>query len=225
MPLWLSVFENSPFLITSKRIFPLISMNDSEKDYIKLNDDEDLEKSKRNNDDDERSKRNEESKRNNEESKRNNDEIPWRKLISNRIVISVVIAQFCVNWTFYITVAWIPSYFKNDLQFNLKDAGYMSVLPFFLLSIISQSSGFISDYLIKHSILSRSFTRKLFQSIGFISLSTMFCIITFFSELTPLSIVIVFTIGVGFMGASAGGINACYSDISIEYSGAIHALR
>lgn len=233
LPFWIAVAESNPFA-NHTRLFPLFRMNKAEQEYLRLHLPKEIE-AKRDRSRDEVSELNIQSESESTSASSSTSSLvttnqaivanptPWYRICAHRVVFWLIVAQFCHNWTFYITVAWMPSYFKTHLAYDLKRAGMMAVLPFLLLAFTSQSAGFLSDALISRATLTKPVVRKLFQSISFVALITMFSFISRV-EMTPGSIVAMFTVGLATMGMSAGGINACYPDLSVEHSGAIHAL-
>lgn len=147
---------------------------------------------------------------------------PWRKILTNRIVICLIITQFCQNWNWYTLAAWVPSYFKYGLSFDLKQSGLFSVLPYMLLAVISQFSGIAADFVMARGHLSRSNTRKFFQSISFIAMLAVFLAISFLN-LSPMLAAVLFVLGIPAMGFSTAGLSSAYPDVSSLHSGVIHA--
>lgn len=59
-------------------------------------------------------------------------------------------------------ITYLPKYMREVLGFEIFDVGIFSSIPYLVMWIVSLSSGFLSDYLISHGILSITFVRKLF---------------------------------------------------------------
>lgn len=147
---------------------------------------------------------------------------PWRKILTNRVVICVIITQFCQNWNWYTLGAWVPSYFKYGLNFDLKKSGLFSVLPYFLLAVVTQFSGIAADFVMARGYLSRSNTRKVFQSVSFIAMLAVFLAISILN-LSPMLAAVLFVLGIPTMGFSTAGLSSAYPDVSSLHSGVIHA--
>lgn len=73
---------------------------------------------------------------------------PWAKLLSYAAVWAIVVQHFCHNWGFYTLLTWLPTYLNDELDYNLKDAGFASILPYFACMACSISGGWLADGLI-----------------------------------------------------------------------------
>ena len=60
---------------------------------------------------------------------------------------------------------WLPTYMREELQFNLNSSGVYSFLPYIALFILSIFSGRIADYMLEFGF-EKTKVRKLFQSLG-----------------------------------------------------------
>ena len=49
--------------------------------------------------------------------------IPWRRLFSCPAVWAIIVAHFSHNWSLYLLLAWLPSYFKTTFDVSLASAG------------------------------------------------------------------------------------------------------
>src|SRR5205823_4821037 len=49
--------------------------------------------------------------------------IPWGRLLAEPAVWAVFVAHFCSNWSLYVLLAWLPTYFKSTFGVSLTDAG------------------------------------------------------------------------------------------------------
>jgi len=56
--------------------------------------------------------------------------VPWRALVSSRAVWATVFAHTAHNYAFYLLLSELPTYLKFQLDFNLANAGAVSVLPY-----------------------------------------------------------------------------------------------
>ncbi len=88
--------------------------------------------------------------------------IPWGKLLSTPAVWAVVTAHFCSNWTLYVLLAWLPTYFKTTFGVTLANAGLLSAAPWLFYFLVANAGGWWADRLIRGG-RSRTFVRKLMQ--------------------------------------------------------------
>lgn len=54
---------------------------------------------------------------------------PWRRLWASPAVRALTINHFCGNWTFYLMLTWLPSYFRDVQHLPVATSGLFAVLP------------------------------------------------------------------------------------------------
>jgi ACS family sodium-dependent inorganic phosphate cotransporter len=91
--------------------------------------------------------------------------IPWGTLLRLPAVWAIVINHFCHNWTLYLLLAWLPSYFKATFGVTLASAGLLSAAPWLVSFLSGNLAGVLGDALLQRG-KSPTFVRKLMQSIG-----------------------------------------------------------
>jgi MFS transporter, ACS family, solute carrier family 17 (sodium-dependent inorganic phosphate cotransporter), other len=92
--------------------------------------------------------------------------IPWGKLVRSSAVWAIVVAHFCNNWSHYVFLAWLPSYFKTTFNVSIANAGLLSAAPWLASFLMANVAGHWADYLLR-SGRSATFVRKLMQTIAF----------------------------------------------------------
>jgi ACS family sodium-dependent inorganic phosphate cotransporter len=70
---------------------------------------------------------------------------PWRKLLSRPALWAIVVGVFCANWTLYMLLSWLPSYFRDVYGLSLASTGAYSAAPWLMSFIGMQVAGFTSD--------------------------------------------------------------------------------
>src|SRR5262245_39611395 len=60
---------------------------------------------------------------------RKKDPVPWARLITRMVPITVV--YFCYGWTLWLYLAWIPQYFLQSYQLKLSDSALFAAGVFF----------------------------------------------------------------------------------------------
>lgn len=91
--------------------------------------------------------------------------IPWSRLLHSPAVWAIVVAHFCSNWSLYVLLAWLPSYFKSTFGVSLTNAGMLSAAPWLVAFGMANMAGYIADRLLR-SGRSATFVRKLMQTVG-----------------------------------------------------------
>ena len=91
--------------------------------------------------------------------------IPWGKIVSTPAVWAIVINHFCNNWSLYVLLAWMPSYFNTTFGVSVANAGFLSAAPWLTSFAMANVAGHLSDRMINGG-RSPTFVRKLVQATG-----------------------------------------------------------
>jgi len=91
--------------------------------------------------------------------------IPWRRLLRLPSVMAIVVAHFCHNWSLYLLLAWLPSYFKSTFGVSLVNAGLLSAAPWLTGFITCNTAGWVADWMLRRG-KSATFVRKLMMTLG-----------------------------------------------------------
>lgn len=107
---------------------------------------------------------------------------PWKDIFTSMPMWAITCSHFCENWGFYTLLTQLPSYMNgnyknftlkllwmlinNDyaiytdvLKFDIGKGSLLSALPYLVMSIILQISGFFVDWLREKEILSTTQVR------------------------------------------------------------------
>jgi ACS family sodium-dependent inorganic phosphate cotransporter len=125
--------------------------------------------------------------------------IPWRRLLSNAAVWAIIVNHFCNNWSLYVLLAWLPSYFKSTFDVSLANAGLLSAAPWLLSFVMANVAGALADRMLRRGT-SATVVRKTMQCIGLFGGAT-------FLLLLPLAGTV--TVGVLLMSGAAGTLAFC----------------
>ncbi|XP_066582739.1 sialin [Prorops nasuta] len=147
---------------------------------------------------------------------------PWKKMLLSPPVWAIVAAHFSENWGFYTMLTQLPTFMNDVLNFKLDKTGYLSALPYLVMSIVVQSSGYLADYLRSKKILTTTQVRKIFNCGAFI-FQTVFMIATAFI-LKPTGAVACITIAVGLGGFAWSGFGVNHLDIAPKHASVLMGI-
>lgn len=88
--------------------------------------------------------------------------IPWGTILRTPAVWAIIVNHFCHNWSLYVMLAWLPSYFKTTFGVTLANAGLLSAAPWVVSFAMANVAGAVADRMIRQG-RSPTFVRKLFQ--------------------------------------------------------------
>eukprot|EP01130_Rhizamoeba_saxonica_P002319 TRINITY_DN12147_c0_g1_i1.p1 TRINITY_DN12147_c0_g1~~TRINITY_DN12147_c0_g1_i1.p1 ORF type:complete len:470 (-),score=34.64 TRINITY_DN12147_c0_g1_i1:66-1475(-) len=153
----------------------------------------------------------------------NNTSKPWVRIATHPAFVAIMTNHFAFNWGFYVLLAWLPSYMDKVLNFDIKQAGFFSILPYLALALVSPLGGFISDLLLNKKIMSLLNIRRLMQSLGLILPAMFLVLIAFTSPGVKLTIAY-FTLSVGLSGFGYSGYAVNHIDLSTKYTGVMWGI-
>ncbi|CAH1971606.1 unnamed protein product [Acanthoscelides obtectus] len=126
--------------------------------------------------------------------------IPWKSFVTSMPVWAITVSHFSENWGFYTLLTQLPKYMKNVLNFELKDTGFMSALPYLAMCIMTQFSGQFADWFLVKGILNTTQVRKVFNCSAFIAQTVFMMAAAYW--LSPVGTTFCLTMAVG-LGAFA----------------------
>ncbi|XP_055299421.1 sialin-like [Sitodiplosis mosellana] len=141
---------------------------------------------------------------------------PWKDIFKSIPMLALICIQIGHDWSAATIITNLPKYMSNVLGFPVFEVGLFSALPYIVMWIVSVASGFLSDYLIQHDIISITFTRKLF-SCGTI-FTAIFILIASYSGCNRNMAVAFFVVAMGFMGIHFPHIKINPLDLSQNYA-------
>ena len=71
--------------------------------------------------------------------------VPWGRLLSHSGVWAIIINHFCANWTLYLMLSWLPSYFRDVQHLNVASAGLFAVGPWLAYFAVGNIGAWFAD--------------------------------------------------------------------------------
>ncbi|KAG6506169.1 hypothetical protein ZIOFF_031487 [Zingiber officinale] len=145
--------------------------------------------------------------------------IPWKKIIFNLPIWTIVVNNFTFHYALYVLMNWLPTYFELGLQLSLQDMGSSKMIPCFNMFIFSNTGGILADHLITRRFLSVTKTRKLLNTIGFVIAALALMAIPLFRN--PSWTVKCSSISLGFLALGRAGFAVNHMDVAPRYAGVV----
>lgn len=146
--------------------------------------------------------------------------VPWRHVFTSGPVWALILTHIAQNWGFYTLLTELPTYMKNILHFDIKSNSATSSLPYILAFVIAFVFNPIADYILDREIMSRSTTRKLFNSLGF-CLPAVFLILAGYSGCDVDSTVAFLALAGGTNALHYSGLMSTHLDMSPNFAGTL----
>ncbi|EAA5258743.1 MFS transporter [Salmonella enterica subsp. enterica] len=78
--------------------------------------------------------------------------VSWGELFRNKTTWSMIAGNFCIMFTIWVYLTWLPGYLETSLGFSLKQTGLIASIPFFAGILGVLCGGMISDRLIRKGV-------------------------------------------------------------------------
>lgn len=75
----------------------------------------------------------------------------WRFLLTHPTLLANNWAFFVFGYCLFFFFTWLPSYFQQAYQLNLKAVGLFTVLPWGLAAVLLWACGYLSDFLLRRT--------------------------------------------------------------------------
>ncbi|MFC5284075.1 MFS transporter [Pedobacter alpinus] len=87
-----------------------------------------------------------------QEGKVSADDAPvltWKELLKFRNTWGIIMGRFFIDPVWWLFVTWLPTFLKESFQFDIKQIGAFTWVPYLFAAIGSLAGGYFSSYLIK----------------------------------------------------------------------------
>jgi nitrate/nitrite transporter NarK len=145
--------------------------------------------------------------------------VPWRRLVPR--MVPSMITYFCMGWTGWLYVTWMPSLFSKNYGIDMKKSAMFYAATFLCATVAEFFGGVISDHLLRRT------GRKAIAR----SLMVTICMILALCALIPAILVhelipgvISFTLALLFLDAAITPMWIATMDIAPDYTGSASAL-
>ncbi|GIY40928.1 hypothetical protein CDAR_540091 [Caerostris darwini] len=146
--------------------------------------------------------------------------IPWLRILTFGPFWAAVYAQFIGDWTFFLLLNNLPTFYSTILNFHIETNGYVSSFSYVLQTIVACLSGFISDEAIKHEIVTPIVARKTCNMLGCIG-SIVGLLISSSAGCDITLQICAFGLTMAAVGMWSCSYMISYLDISPEYAGTL----
>ncbi|KAK3132698.1 hypothetical protein QOZ80_6AG0526450 [Eleusine coracana subsp. coracana] len=144
-------------------------------------------------------------------------DVPWGAFFKSKAVWAMIYAHFCGSWGHYTCLSWLPTFFSEELNLNLTEAAWVSVLPPLGSMVITSIAAPFADNLISNGVDTTK-VRKICQTIAFMSPAVFMMLSSVDLGLPPWEIVAFLTSGLALNSFALSGLYCTHQDISREYA-------
>ncbi|THU59164.1 hypothetical protein C4D60_Mb03t22110 [Musa balbisiana] len=144
-------------------------------------------------------------------------DVPWKAFFKSEAVWAMIYAHFCGSWGHYTCLSWLPTYFSEELDLNLTEAAWVSILPSLGSILITSLAAPLADNLISNGVETTR-VRKICQTIAFMSPAICMTLSSLDLGLPPWEVVAILTSGLALSSFALSGLYCTHQDISPKYA-------
>lgn len=145
--------------------------------------------------------------------------VPWRRLIVR--MLPVTLTYFCYGWSLWLFLTWIPQFFRDHGELDLKKSALYSS-GVFLAGVVGDAlGGIVSDHLL-HRTGRVTFSRLVVIIVGMLGAAGCLIPVLFTRDINALALCL--SGGFFFLELVIGPIWSVPMDIAPQYSGTASGL-
>ncbi|XP_058815348.1 sialin [Topomyia yanbarensis] len=149
--------------------------------------------------------------------------VPWKSIFTSAPVWAIILTHGASVFGFFTVVNQLPTYMKYILNFNIKENGLLSSLPYFGKYAMAVMSSHLADHLRKTGALSTTATRKIFTAFAVMTPGFLMIVQVYMGENRSWAVAI-FTLALFLNGAVTAGYLGNGLDIAPNFSGTIFGM-
>lgn len=147
---------------------------------------------------------------------------PWAAFFTHPASITLLVAYWTQNWIGYLILSELPTFFTEELGFNLKEAGTASMAPYVAQYVSTLGFGWGFQWLQRHRNWSTRSVRQWAQHICFAGSSV--CLVSCgFVNNAPLALALM-VVALGMYGSCQSGLACAFLDVSPNYSSTLNTI-
>jgi len=145
--------------------------------------------------------------------------IPWRRLVMR--MWPVTLTYFCYGWSLWLYLNWLPSFFKEGYQLDIKNSALFASGVFFAGVVGDTVGGMISDRILQNTGDLQKARRNV---IAFAMIGAAACLLGVFFSRDLTAIALLLSAGFFCLELVIGPIWAVPMDIAPQYAGTASGL-
>ena len=148
---------------------------------------------------------------------------PWKKILTSKPFMAVLIAKLMIGITFDLVNSKIPAYLQDVIHFPISENGMIYSILWLALAVTTLGTGYMADAIIDYKIISKTNVRKIFEAISGVGMAITLVFIPFVGCDKQLNVILL-TVCMLLMGFPSGGDTPIVADLTEEYAGTVFAI-
>ncbi|XP_046356290.2 sialin-like [Haliotis rufescens] len=139
---------------------------------------------------------------------------PWKKIFTSLPFWSIIIAHISYSWVTSWVMAYLPTYMKEVLDYDIEENGILASMPFVGRFISGLLCGFASDWVLQKHIFTTAQVRKIFQFTGNVVCAACTITIGFLDKEHRTLAVVLLVVGLSFQNFTSVAFRINHLDIA-----------
>ncbi|XP_046559252.1 LOW QUALITY PROTEIN: sialin-like [Haliotis rubra] len=153
-----------------------------------------------------------------------NTSTPWRAIFTSAPVWAIVVTHVCHNWSNYTLLTGLPTFMKEVLNFDIKQNGSLSAVPYLCAAVTSIIAGHVADSLRSRVGLATVTVRKIMVVVAFSTIGSFLIGASFVTcEFRHIAVVLL-CFAVGGTGVTRAGFPVNHVDIAPRHAGVLYGI-
>lgn len=148
--------------------------------------------------------------------------IPWVSILTSSAVWALIAASFADVWGFNTLTTQLPQFLHDALDFNIRNSGILSSLPYLVLAVVSQFVGVLGDYIQIKGLMTTRNMRRYFNSGAYVGIAVCLLFAAYF--LSPVTTVTLIVVGVSIDSLGRIGHSVNILEIAPAFAGIISTI-
>jgi MFS family permease len=144
--------------------------------------------------------------------------VTWKQFVGSTNLLAIYLASFCVSFSFYFYVTFLPKYLKEQFNVDYAQSEIMSGLPLLVGGLACLGGGRLSDWLIQRTG-SKRWGRSLLGIVGFGGAGLCALVVAGLDSAWPA--ILLMCVAFGFQDVAIPGIWSLPADVGGRYAGTL----
>jgi ACS family sodium-dependent inorganic phosphate cotransporter len=149
------------------------------------------------------------------------EKLRYRRLLLSAPVAAIVSAHVASNWSLYLLLSWLPSYFRDVQGLSIANAGLFSAAPWLTLFAASNLSAILSDRMVERGA-SVTTVRKIMLCAGLIATAGLLLVIR--EVRSPAAALALLCAATSALGCTWSGYPAAVFDVAPRHGAVLYGF-
>ncbi|KAF8787046.1 Vesicular glutamate transporter 3 like protein [Argiope bruennichi] len=149
--------------------------------------------------------------------------LPWKRILTSVPFWAVFVTATCQDWSFFIIMNDLPTFFSTILHFSIEENGFFSALPHLTHTIVGLAVSALADFLIRRKIASTTVVRKVWNSVSEFGMA-LGLVGVCFAGCNVVTNKFLFISAIAISGFAHSGYVLSFLDMAPEYAGTLWGM-